>query len=232
MSPRLLLLSGPSCVGKGPLLAALRRCHPELPFASPVVHTSRSPRPGELDGREFHFRDAEAIRRYDPDRFFIYPMRDQMRAIDLTEIESLMAAEPRVIVELHPPRVAEFRAHSRLLAAASGRIAAVLLQPLSIAEAQALAAASGRTEAEVVTDYLLPKQVHRSLRMGKLIDATELRDLQVRAGAAWAEMTVTAGFDQFVVNHDAEGHDHWLLTPPVGDAGATLDAVARVLHAR
>ncbi len=231
MSVRLLLLSGPSCVGKGPLLAALRRCHPELPFASPVVHTSRAPRPGELDGREFHFRDADAIRRYDPDRYFIYPMRNQMRAIDLTEIESLLASSLRVIVELHPPRVAEFRAHPRLLAATEGRSAAILLQPLSPAEVLALAAASGRTEAEVVTDYLLPKQVHRSLRMGKLLDAAELHDLQVRAAAAWSEMTVTAGFDQVVVNHDAEGHDHWLLTPPVGDAGATLETVARALRA-
>ena len=50
---RLVLLSGPSCVGKGPLASALTRHHPELAaqLAPLVLHNSRDPRPGEVRWR-------------------------------------------------------------------------------------------------------------------------------------------------------------------------------------
>lgn len=53
MSARLTVLSGPSGVGKGTVLAVVRRDHPEV-WASVSV-TTRRPRPGETDGVEYHF---------------------------------------------------------------------------------------------------------------------------------------------------------------------------------
>jgi guanylate kinase len=55
---RLVVLAGPSGVGKSTVVKALR---PELPslFFS-VSATTRAPRPGEVDGRDYHFvSDAE-----------------------------------------------------------------------------------------------------------------------------------------------------------------------------
>lgn len=52
---RLTVLSGPSGVGKSTVVAELRRCHPELWLS--VSATTRSPRPGEVDGREYFFVD-------------------------------------------------------------------------------------------------------------------------------------------------------------------------------
>ena len=52
---RLTVLSGPSGVGKSTVVAELRHCHPELWLS--VSATTRSPRPGELDGREYFFVD-------------------------------------------------------------------------------------------------------------------------------------------------------------------------------
>jgi guanylate kinase len=52
---RLTVLSGPSGVGKSTVVAELRLCHPELWLS--VSATTRSPRPGELDGREYFFVD-------------------------------------------------------------------------------------------------------------------------------------------------------------------------------
>jgi guanylate kinase len=49
------VLSGPSGVGKSTVVAELRRCHPELWLS--VSATTRSPRPGEVDGREYFFVD-------------------------------------------------------------------------------------------------------------------------------------------------------------------------------
>jgi len=51
--PSILILSGPSGAGKTTLANALIASHPEFEFA--VSHTTRSPRPGETDGVQYHF---------------------------------------------------------------------------------------------------------------------------------------------------------------------------------
>ncbi|SPT54043.1 Guanylate kinase [Actinomyces bovis] len=51
--PRLTVIAGPTAVGKGTLVAELRRRHPGL-FVS-ISATTRAPRPGEVDGVHYHF---------------------------------------------------------------------------------------------------------------------------------------------------------------------------------
>jgi guanylate kinase len=58
---RLTVLSGPSGVGKSTVVAELRRGHPELWLS--VSATTRSPRPGEVDGREYFFVDESEFDR-------------------------------------------------------------------------------------------------------------------------------------------------------------------------
>ncbi|HEY2166280.1 MAG TPA: guanylate kinase [Jatrophihabitantaceae bacterium] len=53
MSSRLTVLSGPSGVGKGTVVAALRKRHPHVWVS--VSYTTRAPRPGERDGIEYRF---------------------------------------------------------------------------------------------------------------------------------------------------------------------------------
>jgi guanylate kinase len=50
------VLSGPSGVGKSTVVAELRRRSPEIWISVSV--TTRSPRPGEVNGREYHFVDV------------------------------------------------------------------------------------------------------------------------------------------------------------------------------
>ncbi|MEH2074961.1 MAG: guanylate kinase [Nostoc sp.] len=50
---RLIVLTGPSGVGKGTLMRSLLQRHPELYFS--VSATTRSPRPGEIDGKNYYF---------------------------------------------------------------------------------------------------------------------------------------------------------------------------------
>jgi guanylate kinase len=52
---RLTVLSGPSGVGKGSVIAVVRRRHPDVWLSVSV--TTRPPRPGEVDGVEYHFVD-------------------------------------------------------------------------------------------------------------------------------------------------------------------------------
>ena len=52
---RLVVLAGPSAVGKGTVAAQVRAEHPEVWLS--VSATTRPPRPGEVDGVHYHFVD-------------------------------------------------------------------------------------------------------------------------------------------------------------------------------
>jgi guanylate kinase len=58
---RLTVLSGPSGVGKSTVVAELRRTYPQIWISVSV--TTRRPRPGEVDGREYHFVDDDKFDR-------------------------------------------------------------------------------------------------------------------------------------------------------------------------
>lgn len=59
---KLIVLTGPTAVGKGTVEAQLRSEHPEVWVS--VSATTRAPRPGETDGVTYHFMDeAEFARR-------------------------------------------------------------------------------------------------------------------------------------------------------------------------
>jgi guanylate kinase len=62
------VITGPSGVGKGTLIAALRERHAELALS--VSATTRPPRPGEQDGVAYHFMtEAEFQRRLENGEF-------------------------------------------------------------------------------------------------------------------------------------------------------------------
>jgi len=56
----LTVLSGPSGVGKGTVVAAVRRRHPDVWVS--VSATTRHPRPGEIDGVTYEFVDRARFR--------------------------------------------------------------------------------------------------------------------------------------------------------------------------
>ncbi len=61
MNGRLVVLSGPSGVGKGSVIAVVRRRHPDVWLSVSV--TTRQPRPGETEGVEYHFADQDEFDR-------------------------------------------------------------------------------------------------------------------------------------------------------------------------
>lgn len=56
---RVVVLSGPSAVGKSTVVRCLRERLPDLQFS--VSATTRAPRPGEVDGVDYTFVTAEAF---------------------------------------------------------------------------------------------------------------------------------------------------------------------------
>lgn len=54
-----MVLAGPTAVGKGAVSTYIREHHPEIWLS--VSATTRPPRPGEVDGRHYHFLDADTF---------------------------------------------------------------------------------------------------------------------------------------------------------------------------
>jgi guanylate kinase len=57
MQGRLIVLTGPSGVGKGTLLRSLLQRHPELYFS--VSATTRAPRAGDIEGKDYYFTSRD-----------------------------------------------------------------------------------------------------------------------------------------------------------------------------
>lgn len=56
---RLLVMAGPTAVGKGTVAAHIKEHHPEILLS--VSATTRAPRPGEVDGEHYYFVDDETF---------------------------------------------------------------------------------------------------------------------------------------------------------------------------
>lgn len=61
MEGLLIVVSGPSAAGKGTVCRELLNCQPDLVFS--VSATTRPPRPGEVDGKNYYFVSREEFER-------------------------------------------------------------------------------------------------------------------------------------------------------------------------
>ncbi|CAN5710891.1 MAG: guanylate kinase [Rubrobacteraceae bacterium] len=69
MRGRLIVVSGPSGAGKSTLIKASLQAVPELAYS--VSATTRGPRPGEVDGRDYIFLSREEFERWIEDGRFL-----------------------------------------------------------------------------------------------------------------------------------------------------------------
>src|SRR5512137_131611 len=102
MNKRFIILSGPSCVGKSPLIKALRRVSPKITFEMPILYTSRSPRSNETEGIDYYFRSEDVIRSFSPNSFIVGQTRTVWQAIDLEEMHKIFARHDLIIFEIYP----------------------------------------------------------------------------------------------------------------------------------
>jgi len=91
---KLIVFSGPSCVGKSPLAKALARLHPELhnSLQPLVLYNDRSARPGETDGVDYYFRPQKEIQKLKgKDGFIVMDVRGDLQALDLNELSQQLS---------------------------------------------------------------------------------------------------------------------------------------------
>ena len=229
-SGRLVVLAGPSCAGKSPLVKALDRLHPDLAGGlQPVVlFTSRAPRPGERDGEDYHFRARDQVEslRADP-RYAVLDVRGDLQAIDLRDLRTLLGRGD-ALFEGNP-----FVGTALLEYPDLARVAKVsaFLSPVSREEILDLRT---RPEADLrglVTDVMRRKLLRRTRRQKGELSLRDLENIEKRCGSAYAELRMAWRYDRVIPNHDGEDSENWdAFYWPLGDARRALCAVVALLR--
>ena len=114
MRPRLFVVTGPSGAGKGTLIRKLVAARPDLAVA--VSATTRSRRPGEEDGRDYHFLSGEEFqRRVDAGDFLEHVdyVSGHRYGTLREEVDGILASGRSVILELETHGAKEVQASLR-----------------------------------------------------------------------------------------------------------------------
>jgi len=141
------VITGPSGVGKGTLIAALRQRHPELGLS--VSATTRAPRPGERDGVAYHFlSEQEFDRRLAAGEFVEHASYAGHRYGTLrTELEQHTHAGAPVVLEI------ELQGARQVRAAMPGAVA-IFIAPRSLEQLRERLAARGAEDPQAVARRL------------------------------------------------------------------------------
>jgi guanylate kinase len=230
---RLVILSGPSCVGKSPLDRALGRFYPELRsrLRKLVLFNSRAPRPGEVDGVDYHFRqrsqiEVEVLRA--ESRFALMDVRGDLQAVDVEGLLSLLE-QADAFFEGNPFVGGALQTHPRL---AGVERLSIFLSPLSRDEVLFLRAPERNVALpDFVTDVMKRKLLRRTRRQKGELSTIDLENIERRASSAYRELQEAWHFQHVIVNHDGEDSDNWeAFYYPIGDARKSLEALASLLQ--
>lgn len=186
---RLVVLSGPSAVGKSTLVRCLRQRIPDLHFS--VSATTRAPRPGEVDGIDYHF--------VTPARF--QQLIDQGALLEWAEIHGGLHRSGTLA---QPVRDATAAGHPVLI-------------EVDLAGARAVKEAMP----EALTVFVAPPswEALEARLTGRATETPEV--IQRRLGTARAELAAQGDFDEVVVNSRLETACAELVSLLVGTAPGT-----------
>lgn len=230
---RLVILSGPSCVGKGPLCRAVKRFYPQLAenFARVVLYNSRKPRPGEADGVDYHFRNRASIEQLrEKENFCVFDVRGDQQALDLGDLNDKLARGD-VLFEGNPfvsSELLDFIGEHNI------QSLSIFLSPLSREEVLEFRALShGVSLAEMVTDMMRHKLLRRTAKHKGILSLGDLEDIETRAKSAPGELRQAWRYDWVIPNHDGEDSEQWdAFYHPVGDARKALRAFVDLLEGK
>jgi guanylate kinase len=226
---RLVILSGPSCIGKGPLHRALKVFYPQLAgkLTKLVLYDSRPPRPGEIDGVDYHFQTREYIEQLrNKDDFLVTDVRGDLQALDLNYFRKTLD-ESDALFEGNP-----FIGSELLTIIAKQKITclSVFLSPLSKAEIENIREQQNISLETLVTDVMRRKLLRRTQRHKTILSLPDLENIEVRAKSAYKEMKQAWRFDYVITNHDGEDSDNWdAFYYPIGDTRLALLCFTEIL---
>ena len=234
---RLIAISGPSCGGKGPLLAAAAEFHRDLEFSTFSVIKSREsrgelPRPDEVDIWEdpYCFRPRVEIESLAGDRYVHAVSHGFPQVLDL---ERIISAPGSLVVLEACQEIARQLPEANYLREID--VTTLFVSPLGNEEIARLEMCNVN-----VAEYLKGLGVRRLLARaafhGRSLDDAFFADVAVRAGDAVEELRTAHWFDYVLVSRSGEGSVDWnrepsgrFLGPPEREAAATLETFERLL---
>ena len=230
-SGRLVILSGPSCVGKSPLEKALARFYPDLKESLQplVLYNSRDPRPGETEGVDYHFRARAQVQSLAAEeKYVVIEVRGDLQALDLEELCDLLARGD-VFFEGNPFVGRTLQSHPRL-----DRIKrlSVFMSPVSREEILYLKDPERNVYLpDLVTDVMRRKLLRRTRRQKTGLSLKDLENIEKRASSAYRELQEAYHFEYVIPNHDGEDCENWdAFYFPLGDARKALLSFAALLQ--
>lgn len=228
---KFVVLSGPSCIGKGPLFQALRRFYPELSdnLKQVILYNDRAVRPGEMDGVDYHFRPRNEIEALaNRPGFILVEVRGDLQALDLNQIQQILDEGKTPFFEGNPFVPAKLRE-----AGIFDRVptTSVFLAPLAREEILYLKAPERRVDLETfITDVQRRKLLHRTKRQKVNLSLPDLQNIEKRCSSALREIREAWKFDYVIPVYDGEGNDNWdAFYYPIGSARKTLLAFVAIL---
>ncbi len=228
MQADLLIIAGPSCVGKTPLLRACQASDPDM-FSSGgmTVFHSRVPRKGEEDGVDYHFRSRDEILALEEKGILkAFQVRRDTIGVPFEELRRLN--ETRGIYEGNPVIA------SWLIQNKEGwglRIKSVFISPFSREEIKEIKKDQSKDLELEVRNEMIGKQFQRAKKIFDGIDVDIKADLEVRASSAFKEMSYAHLFDHIIVNHDGEGSPNWdPIENPKGEAQKSVNSLKNIVH--
>ena len=222
---RLIVLAGPSCVGKSPLDKALKKFYPELrnTLQFIVLYNDRDIRPGEVDGSDYYFRSRTFIESLKTnDRYVVMDVRGDLQALDLEELNGKLQrgdvffeGNPFVgqILLTHPDLQ-----HVKKLSA--------FMSPLSRDEILFFRSSGVNVSLpDLITDVMQKKLLRRTRKQKGEISRKDLENIERRASSAYKELKEAHLFHYVIPNHDGEDSENWdAFYYPLGDAKKALEA--------
>ncbi|HJL20368.1 MAG TPA: hypothetical protein RMH99_32170 [Sandaracinaceae bacterium LLY-WYZ-13_1] len=228
--PRFLIISGPSCAGKSPLVDAVEDWFPELVdgYEELTLTTSRAMRPDEEDGIDYHFRTAEEVRALEADDDqLVFDVRGDLHAVSLSHVEETLE-ECHALYEGHHDIALALAEHPRL---ADVPKLTVFLSPLTAEEVAAIRDARSAPLEDVVTALMRNRLLRRLHFQQDVWGLPALEDIERRAKDALNALRVAHRFDAVIPNPDGEDSDHWrLFAQPLGAARQATLALAKLIR--
>jgi guanylate kinase len=225
---KLVVLSGPSCVGKGPLRRALLRYHPEIKFSELVLCNSRKPRlrgdtnTYEVHGIDFYFLPRSLFEQLDRSRFIVANVRSDIQAIDMMQVHELLEGNDIVVAEVFHTLGKSLMEWAESQSELDIEIRSIFLLPLSNKEIDEMAREMNKTPEQVVYEVMKAKLQRRG--------EDPPQKIEDRARSAFREMQNASHYTDYIINHAGEDNrEEW--SDPLGpEAQKVLTKFVKVLQ--
>lgn len=227
---RLIILSGPSCVGKSPLQKALKRLKPQLHASLQplILYNSRAPRPGEEDGVDYYFRRRKTIEGLKKDdRYVVMDVRGDLQALDLEELDNELK-QGDVFFEGNPFVGQLLLTHEQLTEIPK---LSVFMSPLSYEEVVFFRDQPEVSFRELLTEMMRHKLLRRTRKQKNEISLPDLQNIEKRSMSTFRELMLASYFDYILPNHDGEDSENWdAYYYPIADARKAYMAFVTLLE--